>query len=172
MVLAVNEDVIWSCTTCRSCEENYPVMISHVDKIVDLRRYLVLTSELPKRAEPNLQEPEQRENPWGLSAGSRADWLQKRIFRTSLFPTSPRKWMEVVFWVGCAGAYDDQRRLPKRSPRSFMREVSFAILAKDETCTGDPARRWEWYLFHARSAERGHVKPIQRPENCDPLSTA
>ena len=112
MVLAVNEDVIWSCTTCRSCEENCPVMISHVDKIVDLRRYLVLTeAQFPKELNPTFRNLEQKGNPRGLPAVSRGDWVEDDDIADIHIPHITEKMdAEVVFWVGCAGAYDDQAR--------------------------------------------------------------
>ena len=152
MILAVNEDVIWSCTTCRSCEENCPVMISHVDKIVDMRRYLVLTeANFPKELNPTFRNLEQKGNPWGLPTAARADWLEDEEIADIPIPhITERMDAEVVFWVGCAGAYDDRQRKVTKALAKILHKggVSFAILAKDETCTGDPARRaGNEYLF-------------------------
>jgi len=152
MVLSVNEDVIWSCTTCRSCEENCPVMISHVDKIVDLRRYLVLTeAQFPKELNPTFRNLEQKGNPWGLPVASRGDWVDDEELADIPIPHITEKMdAEVVFWVGCAGAYDDRQKKVTKAMAKILSKggVSFAILAKDETCTGDPARRaGNEYLF-------------------------
>jgi len=152
MILSVNEDVIWSCTTCRSCEENCPVMISHVDKIVDLRRYLVLTeAKFPKELNPTFRNLEQKGNPWGLPVASRGDWVEdEELADISIPHITDNMGAEVVFWVGCAGAYDDRQKKVTKAMAKILSKggVSFAILAKDETCTGDPARRaGNEYLF-------------------------
>lgn len=152
MILAVNEDVIWSCTTCRSCEENCPVMINHVDKIVDMRRYLVLTeARFPKELNSTLRNIEQKGNPWGLATNARAKWTSDDDLEGIEIPhISDKPDAEYVFWVGCAGAYDDrQRKVTKALAKILHRaNISFAILGTDESCTGDPARRLgNEYLF-------------------------
>jgi len=152
MILAVNEDVLWSCTTCRSCEENCPVMINHVDKIVDMRRYLVLTEgKMPKELKTAFVNLERKGNPWGLPRGERAQWMEDEDIadvRIPLLSEEPNP--EYLFWIGCAGAYDEkQKGVTKSLARILTKaEVSFAVLAGDETCTGDPARRGgNEYLF-------------------------
>jgi len=152
MILAVNEDVIWSCTTCRSCEENCPVMINHVDAIVDLRRYLVLTqAKFPKELNPTFKNLEQKGNPWGLASAARTDWMEDDDIQDIEIPTiEDNPDAEYLFWIGCAGAYDDrQKRVTKALARILNKaNVSYATMGLCETCTGDPARRaGNEYLF-------------------------
>lgn len=147
LVDAVREDVIWSCTTCRSCEENCPVMIEHVDKIVDFRRYLTL---MEGRVNPEvataMKNLENKGNPWGLSSGERGAWAVE-----AGFPVLAEKGgAEYLYFLGCFAAYDDRN---KKVARAFMgllskAGVDFAILGPEEQCCGDPARRLgNEYLF-------------------------
>ena len=138
---------IWDCTTCRACSEACPAMIEHVDKIVDMRRYLTLMeSNFPKELGATLRNLEQKGNPWGLPMADRVAWADG--LDVPRIQDNPEA--DVIFWVGCAGAYDDQQ---KRVSRALVRilqaaEISFAILGEEETCTGDPARRaGNEYLF-------------------------
>lgn len=136
----LHPDVIWACTSCRACEEQCPVMISYVDKIVDMRRDQVLIKgEFP----PELQKPfkgmETNGNPWNLPAMDRADWSSG--LDIPFIADKPDA--AVLYWVGCAASYDDRA---KRIARAVARlldhaEVDFAVLGSEETCTGDPARR-------------------------------
>ncbi|MCA9601278.1 MAG: (Fe-S)-binding protein, partial [Myxococcales bacterium] len=143
----LNPEVLWACTTCRACEQQCPVMISYVDKIVGMRRDLVMMkAEFP----PDLQRPfmgmETNGNPWNLSAMDRANWA------TGLnVPTiEDRPDAPVLYWVGCAASYDDRAKKVARATARLLQhaEVDFAILGTAETCTGDPARRaGNEYLF-------------------------
>ncbi|MCB9728554.1 MAG: (Fe-S)-binding protein [Deltaproteobacteria bacterium] len=143
----VGYEAIWDCTTCRACSEACPVMIEHVDKIVDMRRYLVLMeSNFPKELGGTLRNLEQKGNPWGLPAGDRTAWTDGEEVPT--LEDNPDA--EYIFWVGCAGAYDDQQKRVSKALVRILKQagVSFAILGEMETCTGDPARRaGNEYLF-------------------------
>ncbi len=147
----VSYDAIWDCTTCRACSEACPVMIEHVDKIVDMRRHLTLMeANFPKELGETLKNLERKGNPWGLPAGDRDKWAEGLdVPHITEAPDA-----EYIFWVGCAGAYDDRQKKVSRALVRIMREagVSFAILGKDEMCTGDPARRaGSEYLFQTQA---------------------
>jgi len=147
----VKYDAIWDCTTCRACSEACPVMIEHVDKVVDLRRHLVLMeANLPKELGQTLRNLESKGNPWGLPNSDRAKWAEGLdVPHLSEAPDA-----EYVFWVGCAGAYDDRQKKVSRALVGILREagVSFAFLGEEEGCTGDPARRaGNEYLFQTQA---------------------
>ncbi len=143
----VRYDAIWDCTTCRACSESCPVMIEHVDKIVDMRRHLVLMeSNFPKELGGTLKNLEQKGNPWGLPTADRTAWRDGEDI--PMLEDNPDA--EYIFWVGCAGAYDEQQKRVSKALVRILRQagVSFAILGERETCTGDPARRaGNEYLF-------------------------
>ena len=143
----IDPDVLWACTSCRACEEHCPVNITYVDKIVQMRRQLVvLRGEFPKELAKPFEGMETNGNPWNLSRGDRSTWaegLEIPTFREK--PATP-----VLFWVGCAASYDDRAKRIARSTASLLKSagVDFAILGDEETCTGDPARRaGNEYLF-------------------------
>lgn len=136
---------LWQCTTCMACVQECPVMIEHVPAIVDLRRSLVMMqAEFPSTMQPAFQNMENNFTPWGFSAAERADWREGTSVRTMEESTpEERNSIDVLFWVGCAGAYDDRYRKVTRAFAELMEiaGVSFRILGTEEKCTGDPARR-------------------------------
>ncbi|MBQ1023168.1 (Fe-S)-binding protein [Micromonospora sp. C95] len=138
----IDPDVLWSCTTCGACVEQCPVDIEHVDHIVDMRRYQVLIeSSFPSEAGVMLRNLENKGNPWGAPQNTREDWTKGLDFEV------PRvgeiEDFEYLFWVGCAGAFEDRAKKTTRAVATLLNEagVSFAILGEGETCSGDPARR-------------------------------
>ena len=136
----LHPDVIWSCTTCRACEEQCPVMISYVDKIVGMRREItMLKADHPPLLESAYQGIQTNGNPWNYSAMDRADWAKDLDVPT----LSDRPDASVLYWVGCAAAYDERAQKIARATAQLLTRagVDFAILGTDETCTGDPARR-------------------------------
>jgi len=143
----IHPDVLWACTTCRACEEQCPVMISYVDKIVSMRRSLVVVKgEFPAELQKPFNGMETNGNPWNLSRMDRSGWSDGLGI-----PTMKEKpAAEVLYWVGCAASYDDRAKKIARATAKLLQEakVDFAILADEETCTGDPARRaGNEYLF-------------------------
>jgi Fe-S oxidoreductase len=135
----VDDDVVWSCTTCGACVQECPVDIEHIDTIVDLRRALVMgASSFPAEAGAMLRNLESRSNPWGIAQSQRADWAEG-LDVAVVNGAAP----EYIYWVGCAGSFDERARDIARSVAELLQRagVSFAILGPRELCTGDPARR-------------------------------
>jgi Fe-S oxidoreductase len=136
----IHPDVLWACTTCRACEEQCPVLISYVDKIVAMRRNLVMVKgEFPQQLNKPFQGMESNGNPWNLSRMDRSAWSDGLGVPTmSEKPGTP-----VLFWVGCAASYDDRAKKIARATARLLKQagVDFAILGQEENCTGDPARR-------------------------------
>jgi Fe-S oxidoreductase len=148
----IHPDVLWACTTCRACEEQCPVMISYVDKIVDMRRNLVMIqNEFPAQLQKPFQGIEVNGNPWNLSRMDRSAWSDG--LGIPLMADKPQA--EVLYWVGCAASYDDRAKKIARATAKLMKQagVDFAILAQEENCTGDPARRAGNEFLFATMAE-------------------
>ena len=146
----LTEETIWACTTCGFCTSACPVfIIPAVDKIAELRRHLVLErADFPKEMQTAFRGMEINGNPWGISASSRADWAKD----LPVVPMSQAAGadVEVLFWVGCAGSYEDRAKRVSKAIVEILNAagVSFAILGTEETCTGDSARRMgNEYLF-------------------------
>lgn len=143
----IDPDVLWACTTCRACEEQCPVNITYVDKIVQMRRNLVtIQGEFPAELNKPFEGMETNGNPWNLSRLDRAKWTEG--LEIPLAAENPSA--EVLYWVGCAASYDDRAKKIARATALLLKEakVDFAILGEEESCTGDPARRaGNEYLF-------------------------
>jgi len=143
----ISADVIWDCTTCRWCEESCPLFISYVDKIVEMRRNFVLDkADFPEEANIAFRGMEVNGNPWQLPQETRGDWA--RGLGVPLAAEGGE--FEYLFWVGCAGSYDDAGKRTSQALVKLLQAagVSFAILGPEETCTGDSARRLgNEYLF-------------------------
>ena len=138
--LATKPEELWSCTTCAACVEQCPVTIEHIDKIVDLRRYLTMQeAAAPPEAQRAMTNIERAGNPWGEAAGTRGDWAEGLGVPT--FAEMPDA--EYLYFVGCAASFDRRnQRVAKALARILQAAgTSFAILATEETCNGDPARR-------------------------------
>jgi Fe-S oxidoreductase len=142
----IDPDVLWSCTTCGACVEQCPVDIEHVDHIVDMRRYQVLIeSSFPSEAGTMLRNLENKGNPWGMNASSRLDWTEGLDFEVPVVGDSVAdlSGVEYLYWVGCAGALEDQAKKTTRAFAELLHTagVTFAVLGPAESCSGDPARR-------------------------------
>jgi Fe-S oxidoreductase len=138
-------EALWQCTTCMACVQECPVMIEHVPAIVDLRRSLVMMqAEFPAEIQPAFQNMENNFTPWAFSASERADWTEGTSVKT-MEETSEeeRENLDVLFWVGCAGSYDDRYKKVTKAFAELMdiAGVKFRILGTEEKCNGDPARR-------------------------------
>ncbi len=142
----IDTDVLWSCTTCGACVEQCPVDIEHVDHIIDMRRYQTLIeSAFPNELGGLFKNLEGKGNPWGMGARARLDWAKDLPFPVKVLGQDVEKASEVdwLFWVGCAGAYEDRAKQTSRAVAELLDTagVSFAVLGNGETCTGDSARR-------------------------------
>jgi Fe-S oxidoreductase len=140
----IDPDVLWSCTTCGACVEQCPVDIEHVDHITDMRRYQVLIeSEFPSELGGLFKNLETKGNPWGMNATSRMDWAADLPFEVKVVDGPLADDTEYLFWVGCAGAFEDRAKKTSQAVAELlhMAGVSFAVLGEGETCTGDSARR-------------------------------
>ncbi|MGZ5417852.1 MAG: heterodisulfide reductase-related iron-sulfur binding cluster [Nocardioides sp.] len=142
----IDPDVLWSCVSCGACVQQCPVDIEHVDHIMDMRRYQVLVeSNFPSELNSLFKGLENKGNPWNMSPNARMDWAKDLDFEVKQVGTDVEDLDEVdwLFWVGCAGAYEDRAKKTTRAVAELldMAGVSFAVLGNGETCTGDPARR-------------------------------
>ena len=156
----IHDNVLWACTTCRWCVDACPVFIEHVPKIVDMRRWLVLTeSRFPAELQPVFRNLETNGNPWQMSWQTRADWAKDLGVRVM----SDVREAEYLYWVGCYGSFDERN---KKVARAFVKllqtaRVDFAILGNEEKCTGEPARRLgHEYLF--QTLAQGNVATLKR----------
>ena len=139
----ITTDELWACTTCRACDEICPVNIEIMDKILDMRRYLsLMESDFPTELGGAYRSMENSGNPWGLSQSERADWVGDLEGIEVLDGGDPLE-SEYLYWVGCAGSFDDKNKKVSRAMAQLMQRagVSFSILGPSEMCTGDPARR-------------------------------
>jgi Fe-S oxidoreductase len=142
----IDPDVLWSCTTCGACVQQCPVDIEHVDHILDLRRYSVqMDSEFPRELNGLFKGLESKGNPWNMSPRGRMDWADDLPFDVPVVGEDVEDLTEVeyLFWVGCAGAFEDRAKKTTRAVAELLHRagVSYAVLGNGETCTGDPARR-------------------------------
>ncbi len=142
----IDPDVLWSCTSCGACVQQCPVDIEHVDHIMDMRRYQVLVeSNFPSELNQLYKGLENKGNPWNMAPNARMDWAKDLPFEVKQVGGDIEDLGEVewLFWVGCAGAYEDRAKKTTRAVAELLHEaeVSFAVLGDGETCTGDPARR-------------------------------
>ncbi|HSO28927.1 MAG TPA: (Fe-S)-binding protein [Candidatus Sulfomarinibacteraceae bacterium] len=145
---AISFDAVWDCVTCGACVEACPVLIEHVDKIVGLRRNLVLEdSRFPAELNGAFRNMEGVGNPWGQPPASRLDWTKGLPFEVPLVADVAAAGrlgeLDVLYWVGCAAAFDERNRKVARAFATCLDAagISFAVLGQEESCTGDPARR-------------------------------
>jgi Fe-S oxidoreductase len=137
---ALSADTMWECTTCAACVEACPVSIEQMPKIVDTRRYLVMEdAEFPETMQQALTSVETRGHPFRGTAFSRVDWTRGLPIAT----IAEARDAEVLLWVGCGGALVERNQQVVRALAQFLAKagVKFAILGREEKCTGDPARR-------------------------------
>jgi len=136
----ISAHVLWSCTTCRACEDICPVNIQHLDIIIEARKHQVLMeAAFPPEMQETFTNLENQSNPWGFSNDTRADWCQD--LDVALMTDKPES--EILYFVGCAGSFDDRGKKISRSLVRVLKKagVDFAILGQEEHCNGDMARR-------------------------------
>ncbi|GAA0608832.1 (Fe-S)-binding protein [Kutzneria viridogrisea] len=153
----IDPDVLWSCTTCGACVEQCPVDIEHVDHIVDMRRYQVMIeSAFPTELGAMFRGLENKGNPWGQNNSERLDWARDLDFEVPVVDGQLGEDVEYLFWVGCAGAFDDEAKKTVRATAELLHiaGVDYAVLGTRERCTGDPARRsGNEFLFQLLAGE-------------------
>ena len=154
----IDPDVLWSCTTCRACMEVCPVGNEHIPMIIDMRRYLTMgLGEVGHGAQTALKKMDSRGNPWGMPKRQRDAWAEG----CDVPRWDAEKPAEYLYWVGCAGAYDDRAQKVTKSVARLMKKagVDYAILGNDESCTGDSARRLgDEFLFQTMA--QGNVETL------------
>ena len=152
----VTPEELWACTSCKACDEICPVNIEILDKILDMRRYLsLMESNFPTELGNAYRSMENSGNPWGLSQGSRTEWADDLEGVKIIEGGEPLE-SEFLYWVGCAGAFDDKNKKVSRAMAQLLSlaNVSFSILGPSEMCTGDPARRsGNEYIFQMLAAQ-------------------
>ncbi|MGA8547292.1 MAG: heterodisulfide reductase-related iron-sulfur binding cluster [Mycobacterium sp.] len=142
----IDPDVLWSCVTCGARVEQCPVDIEHIDHIVDMRRYQVMMeSEFPSELSVLFKNLETKGNPWGQNASDRTNWIDEVDFDVPVYGQDVESFdgYEYLFWVGCAGAYDDKAKKTTKAVAELLAiaGVKYLVLGTGETCNGDAARR-------------------------------
>lgn len=146
----IPNEMLWQCTTCQACMQECPVMIEHVDVIVDLRRNLVMMeANFPPELQSAFTSMENNYSPWAFSPSERADWASGMGIETMAEAKSkdeqllPESEDMILFWVGCAGSFDARAKKITQAFAEIMQiaGINFRILGNEEKCTGDPARR-------------------------------
>ena len=136
----ITPEELFACTTCMSCIQECPVNNEHIPAIVDLRRSLVLMeSSFPPEVQVVFKNLETNFSPWAFPASSRVDWTEGM----NIPQMSQSQDAEILFWVGCAGAFDARYTKVTQAFAKLMQKagIKFAILGTEEKCTGDSARR-------------------------------
>lgn len=160
----IKPEVLWACTTCGACETECPVFITYVDKIVDMRRNLVMEkSEFPAELQNAFRGMETNSNPWNFPSSDRAAWTEGlAVPRMAEKPDA-----EVLFWVGCSASFDDRARRIARAMANLLNTagVNYAILGEEECCTGDPARRaGNEFLFQMLAQTNAEILNNYKPK--------
>ena len=155
----IDPDVLWSCTTCGACVEQCPVDIEHIDHIVDMRRYQVMMeSEFPGELGVLFKNLENKGNPWGQNSKDRTNWIDEVEFDVPVYGKDVESFegYEYLFWVGCAGAYEDRAKKTTKAVAELLAiaGVKYLVLGEGETCNGDSARRsGNEFLFQQLAAQ-------------------
>lgn len=139
----MTEDALWSCTSCGGCMEMCPMGIEHIPDIMGMRQHLLMEEEsFPAEFTTMFNNVERQGNPWGQAQSTRDEWARGLEIQT-LSEIDNIDDLDVIYWVGCAGSYDDEAKKVSVSLSKLMKaaNLNFAILGKEEKCCGDPARR-------------------------------
>jgi len=160
---AITADVLWSCTTCRACEDICPVNIQHLDVLLEARKYQVLMeSSFPPEMQETFNNLENQSNPWGFGSDTRADWAKG--LDVPLMTDNPEP--DILYYVGCAASFDDRGKEIAQAMARVLKKagVNFAILGEEERCNGDVARRaGNEYLAQMMIAENVEILNQYRP---------
>ncbi|HYN56890.1 MAG TPA: 4Fe-4S dicluster domain-containing protein [Motilibacterales bacterium] len=161
----IDVDALWSCTTCGACVNQCPVDIEHIDHFIDMRRHQVMiATEFPTQLNSLFKNIESKGNPWGMNASKRNDWISEVDFEVPVFGAEGEDEIpadvEYLFWVGCAGAYEDRAKQTTKDVAELLNVagVKYMVLGEGETCTGDPARRaGNEFLFQMQAMQNVEV---------------
>ena len=161
----ISEELLWSCTSCGACVNQCPVDIEHVDHIMDMRRnQVMIESSFPSELNGLFKNIENKGNPWGMNASSRNAWIEEVDFDIRVFGAEGEDELpadvEYLFWVGCAGAYEDRAKRTTKAVAELLNiaGVNFMVLGEGETCSGDPARRaGNEFLFQMQAMQNVEV---------------
>lgn len=171
----ISEQELWACTTCRNCEDQCPVMNEHVDKIIDMRRYLVLTEgRMPTEAQRALNNIERQGNPWGINRKDRMKWLEGLNGEYTVPSVQETSDFEYLLWVGSMGAFDNRSMKITHAFVKLMHQagIKFAILGNEEKNSGDTARRiGNEFLFQQLAQENialFEAYGVKKIVTCDP----
>ncbi|WP_301170346.1 (Fe-S)-binding protein [Brevibacillus nitrificans] len=171
----ITEQELWACTTCRNCEDQCPVMNEHVDKIIDMRRYLVMTEgSMPAEAQRALNNIERQGNPWGINRKDRMKWIEGLNGEYEVPTVKQVEEFEYLFWVGSMGSFDLRSQKISQAFVKLMHEagVKFAILGNEEKNSGDTARRiGNEFLFQQLAQENiglFEAYDVKKIVTCDP----
>ena len=144
----IDEEALWSCTTCGACVQQCPVDIEHIDHFVDMRRHQVMIeTSFPSELNGLFKNIENKGNPWGMNASNRNSWIEEVDFEVRVFGMNDEEAIpddvDYLFWVGCAGAFEDRAKRTTKAVAELLTTagVPFMVLGEGETCSGDPARR-------------------------------
>ncbi|MBS1150641.1 MAG: iron-sulfur cluster binding protein [Myxococcaceae bacterium] len=155
----LSADTVWACTSCGWCEQACPVFIENVPRLIDMRRYLVqVEAAFPPELQRVFEGMERQGNPWGLGQDQRDEWEGELKLPRWGDGGGP---YEYLFFVGCAGSYDERMKKVSRSVVKILNEagIKFATLGKEESCTGDSARRaGNEYLYQTMA--KGNVEKL------------
>lgn len=159
-VAAASPESLWQCTTCGACMEACPVFIEQMPKIVELRRYQVMEeADFPETMQEAMTSLESRGHPFRGTQSTRLDWTEGLAIKTM----AEARDAEVLLWVGCGGALIERNQKVVRATAQLLEAagVKFAILGREEKCTGDPARRiGNEFLFEMLARE--NVEKLNR----------
>jgi heterodisulfide reductase subunit C len=139
----ITAEELWACTSCKACDEICPVNIEILDKILDMRRYLTLMeSDFPAELGNTFRSMENSGNAYGMNQGDRADWAAS-LEGVAIIETGSPFGHEYLFFVGCAGSFDDRNKKTSRAIAMLLQRagIDFAIVGPSEMCNGDQARR-------------------------------
>ena len=160
----ISPEVLWSCTACGACVEECPVDIEHIDHIVNMRRFQVLVeSEFPSELGGTFRNLEKTGNPWGANRTDRNAWIAECDFPVTVIENEIPEDVEYLFWVGCAGAYEERAKRTTKAVAEllYMSGTTFGVLGQRETCSGDPARRsGNEFLYQILSRE--NIETLQQ----------
>jgi Fe-S oxidoreductase len=160
LIEGVGFEQIWDCVTCGACMEECPVFIEHIPTIMDMRRYLTMEqANMPETATATLMQLEQRGHPWRGTQLTRTSWIEEMAADGVEVPIFDGT-QEYLYWVGCTGALQERNvKVTQSLVRLFMEAgVSFGVLALEEGCSGDPARRFgNEYLYQIQAEQNTEI---------------